>query len=138
MWETIAGLRRIAKIMEAAVAVQADELLQSIRDAVEAARRVKIAEARSGEISQLIDESPDYNETRSDHKAAELFNTNRTYINEAAKLKETSPETFEMVKTLGRVVRNLTSLSSPSAPTKPCPNWLTSRATPSARLSASG
>ena len=50
MWETIAGLRRIAKIMEAAVAVQADE----------------------------------------------LFNTNRTYINEAAKLKETSPETFEM------------------------------------------
>ena len=39
---------------------------------------------------------PDENKAAT--KAAELFNTNRTYINEAAKLKEISPEAFERVK----------------------------------------
>ena len=123
--------RNLTSSQWAAVAVQADELMQSIRDAqpVNQYTRAEVPE-------QLI--APAKDERSTAHKVAEVFNTNRTYINEAAKLKETSPETFEMVKTLGRVVRNLTSLSSPSAPTKPCPNWLTSRATPSARLSASG
>jgi hypothetical protein len=32
------------------------------------------------------------------HKAAELFNTNRTYVNQASKLKEQAPEVFEAVK----------------------------------------
>ncbi len=91
--------RNLTSSQWAAVAVEADALIATIREAVEAERRVKIAEARSGEISQLIDESPDYNETRSDHKAAELFNTNRTYINDAAKLKEERPDAFEKIKT---------------------------------------
>jgi len=33
-----------------------------------------------------------------DHKTAELFNTNRTYVNQAAKLKVEAPEVFEEVK----------------------------------------
>ena len=32
------------------------------------------------------------------HKTAELFNTNRTYVNQASKLKEQAPEVFEAVK----------------------------------------
>ena len=32
------------------------------------------------------------------HKAAELFNTNRTYVNNAVKMKEAAPEVFEKVK----------------------------------------
>jgi hypothetical protein len=31
-------------------------------------------------------------------KAAEMFNTNRTYVSEAIKLKDTAPEVFEQVK----------------------------------------
>ena len=96
--------RNLSSSQWAAVAVEADELLQSIRDAVESARRAKISEARqagpqveANETTQLIVESP-RSESEAAHKAAEVFNTNRTYINEAAKLKETSPETFEMVK----------------------------------------
>ena len=109
MWETIAGLRRIAKIMEAAVAVQADELMQSIQDAVEAARLAKQKANAANQYTKPSDnklsEGKDEHATKVATKAAELFNTNRTYINEAAKLKETSPETFEMVKTLGRPVQ---------------------------------
>jgi len=37
-------------------------------------------------------------EKESSHKAAELFNTNRTYVNQAAKLKTEAPEIFEKVK----------------------------------------
>jgi hypothetical protein len=47
--------------------------------------------------SQKIDETSG-NEKRSDHKAAKLFNTNRTYVNQAAKLKAEAPEVFEQVK----------------------------------------
>lgn len=96
--------RNLSSSQWAAVAVEADELLQSIRDAVESARRAKISEARqaglqveANETTQLIVESP-RSESEAAHKVAEVFNTNRTYINEAAKLKETSPEAFEMVK----------------------------------------
>jgi len=47
--------------------------------------------------SQKIDEVS-ANEKRSDHKTAELFNTNRTYVNQAARLKAEAPEVFEQVK----------------------------------------
>ena len=95
--------RNLSSSQWAAVAVEADELLTSIRAAVEVERRVKISEARQNgpqvdadETRQLIAQSADDQKTA--HKAAELFNTNRTYINEAAKLKESSPDAFERVK----------------------------------------
>lgn len=89
--------RNLTSSQWAAVAVEADELIAGIRAAVEAERRAKISEARADETTQLIVESG-RSEREAAHKAAELFNTNRTYINEAAKLKEERPDDFERVK----------------------------------------
>ncbi len=53
---------------------------------------------RAGEEkpAQLI--APVKDERSTAHKAAEVFNTNRTYINEAAKLKRERPDAFKKVK----------------------------------------
>lgn len=82
----------------AAVAVEADEIIAAIAEAVEQERRSKIAESRQSETSQLIDQSKNHNDSKAAHKAAELFNTNRTYINDAAKLKTERPDAFEKLK----------------------------------------
>ena len=89
--------RNLSSSQWAAVAVEADELLASIRAGVEAERRAKQAASQAGAITQLIVEQP-RSESETAHKAAELFNTNRTYINEAAKLKVDAPAAFERVK----------------------------------------
>lgn len=96
--------RNLTSSQWAAVAVEADELMQSIRGAVEAARRAKISEARqtgplveANETGQFIVQSDDEHATKAATKAAEAFNTNRTYINEAKKLKESNPEAFDKV-----------------------------------------
>ncbi len=39
-----------------------------------------------------------HHETATATKAAELFNTNRTYVNQAVKMKSAAPEVFEKVK----------------------------------------
>lgn len=49
-------------------------------------------------LGQLIDASYKDNSKRASHKIADTFNTNRTYISEAAKLKAFNPEVFEQVK----------------------------------------
>ena len=90
--------RNMSSSQWATVAVEAEEIRAAIQAQVEAQRRAKQAATQAEPVSQLIDEQPARNEDRTDHKVAEVFNTNRTYINEAAKLKETSPEAFEMVK----------------------------------------
>jgi hypothetical protein len=46
----------------------------------------------------LQPEKRDPNKSAVTQKAAEIFNTNRTYISEAQKLKEEKPEVFEQVK----------------------------------------
>lgn len=89
--------RNLSSSQWAAVAVEADDLMAGIREAVEASRRAKQAASQAGPITQLIVEQP-RSESESSHKVAEVFNTNRTYINEAAKLKTNSPKAFEMVK----------------------------------------
>lgn len=91
----------------ACIAAEADEMLGVIRDSIEAERRRKIAERENVanqhtekvQTPQLIAESPikkEIIETR--QKAAEMFNTNRTYISEAQKIKNTAPEVFEQIK----------------------------------------
>ncbi len=47
-------------------------------------------------IQQLVAEAPEDRQTRA--KLAKIFNTNKTYIDTARKLKETEPEKFEEVK----------------------------------------
>ena len=78
-------------------------IVEAIKAETERQRREKQAETQSvtktgGAISQLIDEQVDYNKDRTDTKLATTFNTNRTYINEAARLKDQKPEVFEQVK----------------------------------------
>lgn len=103
--------RNLTSSQWAAVAVEADEIIAAIAEAVEQERRSKIAESRQSETSQLIDQSKNHNDSKAAHKAAELFNTNRTYINDAKKLREASPEHFEKIKsgraTLTQVKREM-------------------------------
>jgi hypothetical protein len=105
-------------------AVEADEIVEAIKAETERQRREKISEARKAaneeittevaaemletglfeadEITQLIAPSKvrkEDNETRT--KLATNFNTNRTYINEAARLKQGREKQKESGKLYG-------------------------------------
>ena len=102
--------RNLTSSQWAAVAVEADEIIAAIKARVEEERRENIAKARACETAQLIAPS-EKDERSSAHQTAELFNTNRTYINDAKKLREASPEHFEKIKsgsaTLTQVKREM-------------------------------
>lgn len=87
--------RNLTSSQWAAVAVEADELISGIRAMQPAGGRPRKEEEKP---TQQIVEVPRA-ERETAHKAAELFNTNRTYINDAAKLKEERPDAFEKIKT---------------------------------------
>jgi N6-adenosine-specific RNA methylase IME4 len=94
--------RNLTSSQWAAIAVEAEEMVESIREAVEKERREKQAETQSitmkkEPMCQLIDRQVNQPE-RTTQKLATTFNTNRTYISEAQKLKETKPLIFEQVK----------------------------------------
>ena len=85
----------------ACIAADADDLLAVIAEQVEKDRREKQAatQAKTDEpIVQKIAQQPSGMETRTVTKAAEMFNTNRTYVNQAVKMKSAAPEVFEKVK----------------------------------------
>lgn len=107
--------RNLNSGQRACIAVEATEIVKAIAWTVEEDRRAKqsatqasIAEAKKSETEpELLSDpmaqkiapqttgSKTDNETRT--KAAEMFGTNRTYINQAAKVK-VAPEVFEKVK----------------------------------------
>lgn len=93
--------RNLTSSQWACIAVEADELMVVIREAVERGKAEKMAgnnnAAKEKTECQLIDTSFQIPE-RVTSKAAALFNTNRTYVSEAAKLRESNPEVFEAVK----------------------------------------
>ena len=87
----------------ACIAAEADDLLAVIREQVEREADKKRSEAtkvqRAGDDKNLSRPEltkPHSNTTQA--KAAELFNTNRTYVNQAVKMKTAAPEVFEKVK----------------------------------------
>ena len=85
----------------ACIAVEAEDLVEAIRKDVEKQRRVKQAETQTKKenpITQKIVEQVPRSQKEAAQKTAELFNTNRTYVNQASKLKEQAPEVFEAVK----------------------------------------
>ena len=98
--------RNLTSSQWAAVAVEADEIVEAIRAETERQRREKISEVKTGmQYKQnspnnlLLDQiTEDPNTNAAATKLATTFNTNRTYINEAARLKEQKPEVFEQVK----------------------------------------
>ena len=79
----------------ATIAVEAEEVMGAIAEQVEKDRREKQATSQT----KLSDKKlPDSQPQRSTDKAAEIFQTNRTYINQAAKIQKVSPEVFAKVK----------------------------------------
>jgi len=89
--------RNLTSSQWACIAAEAEDVINIIRAESEKQRREKISESRKGETTQLIAPSKkEDNESRT--KIAETFNTNRTYINQATKLKEEKPDVFEQVK----------------------------------------
>jgi hypothetical protein len=94
----------------ACIAAEADDLLAVIAKQVE---RDRIEKQRANAVNQhgeafdkkLSQPEPQPQKLPEKHhanttptKAAELFNTNRTYVNQAVKMKTAAPEVFEKVK----------------------------------------
>jgi hypothetical protein len=99
----------------ATVAADAEDLMQVIAEATDEERRsMQSASLREtnaqkamlavGKMDSVCDKNLSQTINRNEHKnstptkAAELFNTNRTYVNQAVKMKQTAPEVFERVK----------------------------------------
>lgn len=81
------------------MAVEAEEILAAIAEAVEQERRKRQSENAANRYTErgriasdnLLSEPKKEDTTaRATHKAAELFNTNRTYINDAKKQTKSS------------------------------------------------
>lgn len=89
--------RNLNKGQWATIAIEAEDVLRVLADEAEELRKQKISESRNNETAQKIAPSEKI-ERETATKAAELFNTNRTYINQAAKVKAAAPEAFEKVK----------------------------------------
>jgi N6-adenosine-specific RNA methylase IME4 len=95
--------RNLTSSQWAAIAVEADEIVEAIRQAVEVERRKKQAESlhqthEAGMFGAINCPKQSNEENKARTKIAETFNTNRTYVNEAAKLKTERPEVFAQVK----------------------------------------
>lgn len=81
----------------ATIAVEAEDIMGAIAEQVEKDRREKIGSARLAQTEQIIVQSQS-TPSATATKAAEIFQTNRTYINQASKIKKASPEVFAKVK----------------------------------------
>ena len=87
--------RNLSSAQWATIGVEAEEVMSAIAEEAKA-RQVR---KPSDSVSQLIDsQTPKDNSKLADHKAAEIFQTNRTYINQAAKIQKASLEVFAKVK----------------------------------------
>ena len=86
----------------ACIAAEADDLLAVIREQVERERiekqKANAANQHQEPSVKKLTEPKDDNSSRAQAKAAELFNTNRTYVNQAVTMKTAAPEVFEKVK----------------------------------------
>jgi ParB-like chromosome segregation protein Spo0J len=90
--------RNMPSGQKAALAVEAEAIMEELRKEAEQRKR-ELSGTRStpGQVVQKIAQ-PASMETRTVHKAAELFGTNRTYVQAAAKIKAEAPEVFEKLK----------------------------------------
>jgi len=98
----------------ATIAVEAEYIIKAISE--QSDKRMKAGKSNP---SQKIDQGS-RNEQRSTHKAAEIFNTNRTYVSQAAKIKHAAPEVFEKVKA-GKMTMQDAARAVRAIPTEP---WL--------------
>lgn len=112
--------RNLNSGQKAICAAEAEELAREIAAEAEKSRRQAISHARTlPETSQKFDASQT-NDKRTDHKLAEAFGTNRTYVNQARKIKEAAPEIAEKVKA-GKMTHQDAMRAVRAIPTNP---WL--------------
>jgi len=102
----------------ACIAADADDLLDVIAEQVEKERRERQAEAQKLSDKNLSDTPKPEHAEKTATKAAELFNTNRTYVNQAVKMKTAAPEVFEKVKA-GKMTMQDANKSVRAIPTDP-------------------
>lgn len=101
--------RNLTSSQWATIAVDAEEIMTEIAEEVERERRAKISGSRKIETGKFVSQSQSTIPTRTAEKAAEMFNTNKQYIQDAKRLKATKPEAFKAVqsgeKTITQVKR---------------------------------
>lgn len=99
----------------ATIAVEAEDIMAAI------AQDGKARQIRKPSDSVRQEFAPQTQDQRkTSHKAAELFNTNRTYVNQAAKIKHVAPDVFEKVKA-GKMTMQDAARAVRAIPTEP---WL--------------
>jgi len=84
--------RDLTSSQRACIAIEADEIIKVIQK--EAEKRMLAGKTDPTQL--IVKGDPNINSTAT--KVAELFQTNRTYFNEAQRLKDEKPELFEAVK----------------------------------------
>jgi hypothetical protein len=122
----------------ACIAAEADDLLAVIAEQVEKERREKQSANQSNprldpaaNVTSQVEQnherylsdkklSDSHHANTTPTKAAELFNTNRTYVNQAVKMKDVAPEVFEKVKA-GKMTMQDANKAVRAIPTNP---WL--------------
>jgi hypothetical protein len=87
----------------ATIAAEAEELMVAIAEAVEKDRREKISsnngqKQKATTQQKIVASSSKDNSNVTDSKTAEIFNTNRTYVANAVKMKSVAPEILAKVK----------------------------------------
>jgi len=95
--------RNLTSSQRACVAIEAGPILEAIQTAVAADRVEKQKANAANQYSEPSDKklsqaTKDHHATSAPTKIATAFDTNRSYINQAAKLKDANPEAFEAVK----------------------------------------
>lgn len=95
--------RNLTSSQWACIAVESDEIIEVLKEQTEKERREKQAKTQSltkssSAIPQLIVEQPNYTQNEVCSKLAKTFNTNRSYVSEAKKLKEIEPIKFQQIK----------------------------------------
>lgn len=108
--------RNLNKGQWACIAAEADELLAVIREDSDKNKggRPKVEPEKPQQKIVAVNQ----NRNVTDTKAAEAFNTNRTYVNQAVKMKEAAPEVFEKVKA-GKMTMQDANKAVRSIPTEP-------------------
>lgn len=109
----------------ATIAVESEHLIAVIREQVEGKKLAKQKANAANQhtesaLAQKIVPTQNKGEKETAHKTAELFNTNRTYVNQAAKIKQAAPDVFEKVKA-GRMTMQDATKVVRAIPTEP---WL--------------
>ena len=83
----------------ACIAAEAEDLLKAISEQVEKTRREKQSASQAGlSDKKLSDRSKPEHAEKAATKAAEAFHTNRTYVNQAVRMRAAAPDVFEKVK----------------------------------------